>query len=82
MGDFAKSVHAPLGKDKAKGCESCHGPAGNHVKSGGRARFVVNPVRLSPEKASASKTYSQGAAIQTIHSREVLTEVRPGKNMG
>ena len=46
------SVHAPVVADPEKGCEVCHGPAGAHVKSGGRSRFVVNPLRQSPEAAS------------------------------
>ena len=35
------------------GGERCHGPAGAHGASGGRARYVVNPERQSPEAASA-----------------------------
>ncbi len=48
-----ESVHASLLAAEDRGCEACHGPAGHHVRSGGRARFVVNPERLPPEKASA-----------------------------
>jgi len=46
------SVHASLLPEN--GCESCHGPALAHVKSGGRAKFVVNLEKLQPAEASGS----------------------------
>jgi DmsE family decaheme c-type cytochrome len=45
------SVHASV--VSSEGCERCHGPAGAHVKSGGRKRFIVSPEKQEPEKANA-----------------------------
>jgi len=48
------SVHAPLLGDPEQGCEGCHGGAKAHVDSGGRARFITNPLHMSPAEASAA----------------------------
>jgi hypothetical protein len=33
------------------GCEACHGPGQKHVKSGGRLKEIVNPNKLTPDRA-------------------------------
>jgi len=51
-GTFHDATHANLNASTNKatetGCESCHGPASLHVKSGGGAGTIVNP-KQSPE---------------------------------
>ena len=34
------------------GCESCHGPGKAHAESGGETDKIVNPAKLSPQRAS------------------------------
>jgi hypothetical protein len=33
------------------GCEACHGPGADHVKTGGRAANIVSPAKLPPDRA-------------------------------
>jgi DmsE family decaheme c-type cytochrome len=54
------SVHATVSEEE--GCERCHGPASAHVASGGRTRFIVNPSRQSPAKASEGCLECHGEA--------------------
>jgi hypothetical protein len=34
------------------GCEACHGPGAEHVKTGGRLSDIVNPANLEPDRAA------------------------------
>ena len=34
------------------GCEACHGPGSNHILYGGDKTLIVNPAKLTPEKAN------------------------------
>lgn len=62
------SVHAGVAAEK--GCEECHGPALAHVKSGGRPRFVANPLDESPEKASGLCLNCHAGPEAPAHARE------------
>lgn len=54
---FAKTKHARLGsvsswKDKAHGCESCHGPGKAHVEGGGDKTKITSFVNMNAKQAS------------------------------
>lgn len=52
---FATTIHAKAGAYgyREAGCESCHGPAGNHAASGDPAA-IINPSKIDYEAASAT----------------------------
>jgi DmsE family decaheme c-type cytochrome len=56
------SVHAGLLANPEQGCEACHGNAKAHVMSGGRSRFIVNPLDQKPAEVSASCRSCHGDA--------------------
>lgn len=67
---FATADHARLKAkgDNAKdvGCESCHGAASLHIKSGGAAHTIVNP-RKSPETCYQCHLEKRGAFALPHH---------------
>ncbi len=54
------------------GCERCHGPAGEHVKSGGPGA-IVNPAKLSPPL--------RDSVCAQCHLTGVERVLRPGRSM-
>jgi predicted CXXCH cytochrome family protein len=72
--NFRTATHARLqakGENaKNMGCESCHGPGSLHVKSGGAAHTIINPLK-SPETCFQCHLEVR-AAFQLPHHHPVL----------
>ncbi|MBI5576066.1 MAG: DmsE family decaheme c-type cytochrome [Deltaproteobacteria bacterium] len=54
VGPFRTNIHSKTAYYGAKisGCESCHGPAAEHVKEGDKTK-IVNPAKIAAEAATA-----------------------------
>lgn len=65
------------------GCEACHGPGKKHVKTGGRLSEIVNPAKLSQDRAMmicmACHTDGMDKATETF---PFAVGYVPGKDLG
>ena len=63
------------------GCESCHGPGLNHVRTGGSRKFIVNPARLPPDRAEMICESCHTSGVDNSGQYQFAVGFRPGDDL-
>lgn len=76
----AGAFENPPFQELAIGCENCHGPGANHVKSGGKAAFIVNPGKLDRRLAeNICLNCHQTGDTRILQPGKQFDDFRPGE---
>jgi len=76
-----KNLYAdPPFHELAIGCENCHGPGEQHVRTPKRYRSIVNPRKLSPRLAeNICMSCHQGGDVRVLQPGRDYLDYRPGE---
>jgi DmsE family decaheme c-type cytochrome len=78
---LTESIHHALdAKTNAQGCETCHGPGGNHVRAAGLARLITRPDKATDGIATC-RTCHENVDPVTFHHRKEGDAALLGDNL-